>query len=331
MRYLRTQTLNRRSIPDSRFFIGLDNGIVMNTSNNLSLPIGTTLDRPVSPNNGMIRFNSDLNEVELYQAGTWRSLRFKEPTAIIQQTLGAGDSNSIYFGPLNPAPPISVESNSTWGGQNLIVLVENVMQLATTNYEVVENPTQPADVLEGTSSIITTNNATTLYLNASTAVLSANTANNNVTFTFNTKAETPYAIDSMIIVENCVPESYNGVYQVLSSTVDSVTVENPTTDVLHYGGVITSLNSVFAANSIVGFSVSGTNIQPGSTVVSYTTDTDTNALLSITLDQPVMSSLGINSDITITSPGSTLSGYYLKFGSPVPNGKLVTVLHGFDR
>jgi hypothetical protein len=330
MRYLRTQTLSRRSIPDSRLYIGLDDGIVMNTNNSMSLPFGPTSTRPVSPTNGMIRFNTDLGEVELYQANSWRSLRFKESANIIQQTLGAGDSNSIYYGPLNPAPPVTTQSGSTWGGQNLIVLIENVMQLATTNYTVVENPVQPADTLSGSSSIVTANNATTLYFNASTAVLSAITNNINVTLTFNAKVETPYAIDSIIIIENCVPDSFNGAYQVISSTVDSVTVKNPTMDTLKYGGVITSTDAVFFANSIVGFDVSGTNIQPNTKVVSYTTNSDTNALLSIELDQPVMSSLGINSDITLTSSGTALNGYYLKFGSPVPNGKMVTVLHGFD-
>jgi hypothetical protein len=33
-----------------------------------------------------------------------------------------------------------IESGATWGGQNLIVLVENVIQTFNTNYTIVQNP-----------------------------------------------------------------------------------------------------------------------------------------------------------------------------------------------
>jgi hypothetical protein len=112
----------------------------MSTTNNLLLPKGSTANRPVAPLDGMIRYNTTLGEVELYQVSTWRSLRFKESTQITQQSLGNGDYVETYFGPLNPAPPTTVQSGTTWGGQNLLVIVENVIQVFNTNYTIVQNP-----------------------------------------------------------------------------------------------------------------------------------------------------------------------------------------------
>jgi hypothetical protein len=40
---------------------------------NFTLPRGTTAQRPVSPVNGMIRFNTDVNQIEVYEAGVWSS------------------------------------------------------------------------------------------------------------------------------------------------------------------------------------------------------------------------------------------------------------------
>jgi hypothetical protein len=144
MRFLKTLSLNRRAIYDDRLAVDTANGVVMNTPNNLLMPKGATGDRPTAPITGMIRYNTSTNEVEVYQgiggSATWRSLRFKESTEITQQTLGVGDAIENAFGPLNPAPPAIVESGATWGGQNLIVIIENVIQLHTTNYTIIQDP-----------------------------------------------------------------------------------------------------------------------------------------------------------------------------------------------
>lgn len=143
MRYLRQQNINRRAPYDQRLYVDMTDSVVMTTTNNMLMPKGTTAQRPVAPVNGMIRYNTDIvtgGEVEVYHAGTWRSLRFKESTGITQQNLGNGDAVETLFGPLTPTPPSQVASNTSWGGQNLIVLVENVMQIFNTNYTIEQNP-----------------------------------------------------------------------------------------------------------------------------------------------------------------------------------------------
>jgi hypothetical protein len=61
--------------------------------------------------------------------------------------MGAGDEIEIFFGPLNPAPPLSslIDDKSTWSGHNLLVIVENVIQLFAEpgkygNYTIVQSP-----------------------------------------------------------------------------------------------------------------------------------------------------------------------------------------------
>lgn len=155
MRFLKTLSLNTRAIHDDRLAIDTANGVIMNTANNLLMPKGATSDRPVAPVTGMIRYNTTTNEAEVYQgiggSATWRSLRFKESTGIIQQNLGPGDDTEIAFGPLSPRPSGNVDENQDWAspgntltpgniwtGANLIVLIENVFQIYGTNYDIVD-------------------------------------------------------------------------------------------------------------------------------------------------------------------------------------------------
>jgi hypothetical protein len=140
MRFLKTLSLNRRAIYDDRVALTTSNSFTLATSNNVVLP--KSEDVIVTPVTGMMRYNTLTNQVEVYQGdpATWRSLRFKESTGITQQSLGVGDAIETVFGPLNPAPPTVVESGETWGGQNLIVVIENVIQLHVTNYTIIQDP-----------------------------------------------------------------------------------------------------------------------------------------------------------------------------------------------
>jgi hypothetical protein len=171
MRYLRQQVLNRRAPSDQRLYIDMTDSVVMNTTNNLVLPKGGDAARPVSPVVGMIRYNTDSNEVEVYEgAGTpqWRNVRYKEAVGITQQTLGYGDAITVHFGPLNPAPPTYIANNNTWTGANLLVYVENVQQLHSTNYTVVNGPTIPGTTYTPKTLGVTAIGAMTINFNPAT-------------------------------------------------------------------------------------------------------------------------------------------------------------------
>jgi hypothetical protein len=143
MRYLQRQLLNKKQVIDYGIAVGIGGDVVINSTNNVLLPKGTTAERPVTPANGMIRYNTTTSEVEVYQGSAWRSLRYKEGSTITLQSLGFGDGSTTIFGPLSPTPPSIIESGGTWGGQHLIVLVENVIQIFNTNYTIVQNPGGP--------------------------------------------------------------------------------------------------------------------------------------------------------------------------------------------
>jgi len=348
MRYLRKQVLNRRAPYDQRLYVNLDDAVVMTSTNNVTLPSGTTAQRPVSPVNGMIRYNTDIvtgGELEVYQSSTWRSLRFKEPTLITQQSLGAGDNNNVYFGPLSPAPVTTVQSGVTWNetqiAKNLLVIVENVIQLATTNYTVVQNPTVPAETYTPTLSAAATVGSTTLYFNSHVIATGASWISSVATLTFSSLpvvlAQTPFAVGSTIVVTGFIPAAYNGTFTVTASSVSTVSfalVSNPGT--VTFSGQIKSTAAVYTSVDITSANISGTNI-PGSTTLSATpgnivSDPNTDALISVVISNATTTStIPVNTTMTIAESIRTPTGYYLKFSSPVPLGKMVTVLHGFDQ
>jgi hypothetical protein len=150
MRFLKRQTLDRRTANNTTLYSDAARANVYVSpagAGSLVLPNGTTAQQPSAPSTGMIRYNTTTNEVEVYQGSTasWRAIRYKEPGLITLQNLGAGDNLTVYFGPLNPAPATVAQSGVTWDmtqmAKNLMVIVENVIQIAGSNYLVTQNPT----------------------------------------------------------------------------------------------------------------------------------------------------------------------------------------------
>ena len=138
MKFLKKLQLAKKNLTDDRIAVDANSLVYFESTNAMKLPIGTTNQQPgqsentiTSPVNGMVRYNSSTNQLEAYQNSAWRNVRFKEATAITQQSAGTGDGTETKFGPLSPIPTAA---------QNVLVLVENVMQIATTNYTLVQNP-----------------------------------------------------------------------------------------------------------------------------------------------------------------------------------------------
>ena len=160
MRLIKRQTTNLRSITGKGIQYDINDQVIVDSTNTILVPKGTEAQRPSSPANGHLRYNTDDEQFEAYQNGAWRELRFKEPNqdpGITQQNLGSGDAVEVLFGPLDsgdtdfPAPAAA---------QNVLVFVENVFQIAGTNYTLVQNPgaqnTISSVVSVGTSTVIET-------------------------------------------------------------------------------------------------------------------------------------------------------------------------------
>jgi len=339
MRYLKQQNINRRTANHTSVYVDYtDTNVVLSPLNlgSVILPSGTSSQRPLSPINGMMRYNTNVStggEVEVYQNGVWRSLRFKESTGITQQNLGAGDDINTIFGPLSPQPPSVVASNSTWGGQNLIVVVENVIQLNNINYTVVQNPTFSQETYTVTTSVSTASGSNVLYLNSSLTATNATGTGSTVTLTFPAQTAAPFAVGSTIVVTGFMPQGYNGNFVVTACNTTTVSYTSTFTTAMTYPGNITSRTATFPTINLVGATVSGTGIQSATTVTSYTIDSITDALTSVTLNKTTNAIIATNSSLTLVEPTRTISSgaYYLQFTTPVPLGKVVTVLIGFDQ
>ncbi len=144
MKYLKTKSLSKWSTSDRSLIsypdgVGPGNRVVLNAKGGLMLPKGTTAQRPQLTSvrqptdaNGTIRYNTSLNVLEAYVGSTWVTVASPVATAITKQTLGPGDGTETVFGPLNSSFVTAYSASS----DNIIVLVENVFQISTTNFSV---------------------------------------------------------------------------------------------------------------------------------------------------------------------------------------------------
>jgi hypothetical protein len=143
MKFLKQKNISKYSITDQTLFTNHYGRAVMGLSGGLRLPQGTTAQRPQTSGvrypgdssefaDGTIRYNIDTNTLEALIAGVWEVVRAPGATTITKQTLGPGDGVAVAFGPLTLTP--SSENN-------IIVLVENVMQIGTTNYSLTSSNT----------------------------------------------------------------------------------------------------------------------------------------------------------------------------------------------
>jgi len=142
MRYIRRQTTANRGLGNNRgvHVTAVDKEVILDSENSVMIPKGRTEDRPANPRNGHMRYNTDHNRFELYEAGRWDGVRNTAPSnsaPITVQTLGNGDASEVHFGPLDSGDPFYPIPAAE---QNILVFIENVFQLPNTNYSIVQNP-----------------------------------------------------------------------------------------------------------------------------------------------------------------------------------------------
>ena len=142
MKYIKRQTTNARGTGLGRgvHVTTIDKEVILDSENVVLVPKGRTEDRPQFPKNGHMRYNTDDDRFEVYEAGRWDGIRNTAPSTnapIKLQNLGNGDASETVFGPLDSGDrfyPVPAAA------ENVLVFVENVFQLANTNYDLVQNP-----------------------------------------------------------------------------------------------------------------------------------------------------------------------------------------------
>lgn len=137
MKFLKQKNISKFSISDQTLFANQYGRAVMDLTGGLRLPKGNTLQRPQligvrTPEgpDGYIRYNTTTHQIEGYIDGNWVTIRAGRTDTITKQTLGPGDYEATIFGPLTKDP---------FQDDNIIVLVENVMQISQTNYNILYN------------------------------------------------------------------------------------------------------------------------------------------------------------------------------------------------
>jgi len=144
MKFLKTQNTSRYGVVDNAFRINPYGRYIMDGTGALRLPKGTTAQRPQlsgvsAPNgaNGYIRYNTSIDPVtgqniglEAYVNGAWEVVRAPGSATVTKQTLGPGDYVDDVFGPLVIVPS---------SADNILVFVENVFQISTTNFLLEQN------------------------------------------------------------------------------------------------------------------------------------------------------------------------------------------------
>lgn len=142
MRLLKAQNTNLRNIYGKGVKYDYDDQIIADSERAMLVPKGIESVRPgelgisTAANNGQVRYNTTTEQLEAYQNGAWRSVRFKEPNqdpGIVIQTFAGADDTETVFGELNSSDtdyPVPASA------QNIMVYVENVYQIPTTNYSI---------------------------------------------------------------------------------------------------------------------------------------------------------------------------------------------------
>jgi hypothetical protein len=140
--------------------------------------------------NGTIRYNTTIPALEAYVGGAWVTVASPFAAAITKQTLGPGDGVATIFGPLNTAFAASYAASA----DNVLVLVENVMQISTTNFNINQNPSSTGTGAEINATALSSGNNGTSYVITSvgtTTFTSFGAAANTVGTVFTKSGGTP--------------------------------------------------------------------------------------------------------------------------------------------
>jgi hypothetical protein len=141
--------------------VGLASNVVLPGTASATLPIGVTADRPVSPVNGMVRYNSTTAGFEGYSAGAWGPIGGGGTVSSI--TAGTGLSG----GTITSSGTISITSTGvTAGTYTYPTLAINAQGQVTS----AANGTAPITSVSGTAGAITSTGSPAVTLNLATAL-----------------------------------------------------------------------------------------------------------------------------------------------------------------
>ncbi len=119
---------NNEISSDSNLIISAESSSVVTVDNTTGIivPVGTTAERPVNPEAGTVRWNSDVNYIEVYDGVEWESLG-TDVTFITSQIIEGDDSTTVF----------TLDQEATTAG--VLVYINGVAQVPGTSYTVSGN------------------------------------------------------------------------------------------------------------------------------------------------------------------------------------------------
>lgn len=147
-------TANQTSVTGSlpSLTVGLASNPIIPGLASLTLPKGATADRPVSPQSGMIRFNTTTGLCEKYTGSYWGNFGL-----VLQQVTGtiAAQSATNSQTPLDATVPTSTEGTQIWTQSFTPISTTSriIIQYSVTNVHATAARTQIMSVFAGTTNI----------------------------------------------------------------------------------------------------------------------------------------------------------------------------------
>lgn len=188
MRFVKRLNLDRQNPTDKTFAVEIDGRITTDSSAQMQMPAGSTGQRAEPYSNGQIRYNNDANELEAYINGQWELLRTRRQGNIQFQTIASGDYVNTIYGPLSyrqdPNKP-----------QNVFIFVENVYQIPSVNYNLVNDPT-----VEKSTVGVTNPGVTVLNIDDQTNINAGQTVGGDVSIAPGTTVISVSTVSSSVII-----------------------------------------------------------------------------------------------------------------------------------
>ncbi len=97
--------------------------VIIDTTSGLLLPVGNTAQRPSPVNQGTVRYNTDLDRVEVYDGSGWEDI----VANVTNQTLNGDGSTTVF----------ALDRNTTTAAA--LVMINGIVQLPTTSYSIAGN------------------------------------------------------------------------------------------------------------------------------------------------------------------------------------------------
>lgn len=273
------------------FTVGLADNIIMPGTEGATVPNGTTAERPLLPNAGEMRYNTDTSTFEGYAAGLWRDFALTGGVT----SFSAGSTGFTPSSPTSGAIVLAGTLNVANGGTGATTLTGYVKGSGTS--AMTASATIPTSDLSGTISNAQLANSSLTYNGVTVSLGGSGTIT----------AASPYALT---IGTGLTGSSYNGSAAVtiaIDSTVATLT------------GTQTLTNKTLTSPVISSISNTGTITLPTATTTLVgrdTTDTLTNKSISGSTNTltNIPNSALTNSSVTIGSTAVSLGATSLTLG-----------------